>query len=163
VLTGRRILEGINLPAEWRVSLHWKSGKGRAEVRDKLDGAAFATALQECLRDRPTYSRLDGGPFGSLEWQAPPSPPVRSCRRLPPALADRLRWLRSTRLSLASQNGLDSSAVGMGVPPDSVERVAAPDRNLVAEFIATKAWPGVLLPQARSVARDLIRYLQPTS
>jgi hypothetical protein len=161
LLAGRSTFHGIILPPDWRVSLRCKTARGREEVREGLDEAAFRAALKDCVQGRRTYACLDGGVFGSVEWQALP-PSRHHAEQLPLALVGRLRWLRSTRRSSSLHAGHGESPLGINIRRHSAEHVAAPDRELVSEFIATESWPAVLLPQARSAALELIRHLQPT-
>jgi hypothetical protein len=157
ILTGRSFLHEVRLPPNWHLSLQWKSEKGSEDVRNRLDESTFLTAFSECLRSRPVYVRLEAGLFGSVEWyMAPKSKFV--AKKLPPALTNRLRWLRSILLTTSSDR---FGPLGIEIPKNAWERLSAVERELVAEFAATRTWPVIILPQARSVALELTHYLQP--
>jgi hypothetical protein len=54
------------------------------------------------------------------------------------------------------------TCLGMAVPRTGVDRLTGPCRPLVEDFLTVTTWPVSLLPQARSVARELASQLKDT-
>ncbi len=159
VIGGTELLQSIDLPGNWPVTLSW-TAKGVGEVsREELStGLALATALSECLPSDPDRAVLDAGVFGTVFYERPTvqTKTQRPTDRLPVALHARLKWLILAReVSAGSTANLEDS-----VSVDRVRSLREPDQRLVLSFLGVARWPVALMPQARSVMRELACKLQ---
>jgi hypothetical protein len=159
LLTGREELRSVQLPDGWRITLRWQGRDGTNHGPNSLDQAVALSTLIGCLQRRPRSARLDAGPFGAVAWCE--SAPQLAARKvtLSAALEARLRWVMLARRMARP----DDPALGLAVPRATVNRLTAPCNSLVEDFLTVATWPVSLLPQARSVARDLVAQLEGTS
>jgi hypothetical protein len=151
LLTGREELRSIQLPDLWRVTLRWQGRDGINYGPDHLDQAGALAALIACLQRRPRLARLDAGPFGAVEWRESVPQPASRTVVLSPTLEARLRWVMLAR-QIAPAAG---AALGLTLARGAMNRLTAPCRSLVEDFLTVSSWPVSLLPQARSVAQEL--------
>jgi hypothetical protein len=153
LLAGWEAFRGIELPDGWPVSLSWRSAGGE-ETAPGLDTAeAFAAALAGCVAADPAAATFDAGVFGTISWKKPTAEPAPALpAALPAALLTRLRWLDLARSQAPAG---PTAPLGGAVPSSWAERLAEPDRPLVAGFLAVGDWPLALIAHARAAGREL--------
>ncbi len=154
VVSGAELLQSIDLPGNWPVSLSW-TAKGVGEVsREGLStGLALATALSECLASDPDRAVLDARVFGTVfyERSTAQTKTQRPTDRLPVALYARLQWLILAREVSAGR----TAKLGLSVSVDRVRSLRERDKRLVVSFLEVGRWPVILIPHARSTMREL--------
>jgi hypothetical protein len=157
IITKSATFHCVELPDGWTVDLFWRRQDDQPEQRLTLDGIQFIKALNSCLDSEPRHARLDAGPFGTVEWNAPvaSSIPLTSVG-LPDTLDARLRWLLQAGRSSSVVRG---ERLPIKVRASDLTRLTDASQPTVKSFLDVAQWSPALLPQARSAAWDLAKLL----